>query len=120
MPPGTDETYFPGVAGSPSQHAPGRYLVGAATRHPSSLTAREDGRNPDAMIRSPRPRGVAWSNTPPCQGGDRRFKSDRGRHTRPEREPDRENGSLWSSRRRASGDRDAGEVGWIGVLRIHL
>src|ERR1700694_4691596 len=30
--------------------------------------------------RAARPRGVAWPNTPPCQGGDRRFKSDRGRH----------------------------------------
>src|ERR1700692_3669572 len=28
---------------------------------------------------APRPRGVAWPNTPPCQGGDRRFESDRGR-----------------------------------------
>src|ERR1700693_353478 len=26
---------------------------------------------------APRPRGVAWPNTPPCQGGDRRFESDR-------------------------------------------
>lgn len=32
------------------------------------------------MLRKPGSRGVAWPNTCPCQGQDRRFESGRDRH----------------------------------------